>query len=150
MVNHMQKNLKLKLEKLSRDQLLVLLEELSNVPDVQKMIKAMVVPSKSDIDRLIRQLSNRCEIYMCNSCNAKDYDRMLLALVPIYGAYRFADTKTGAYITWKTYGALLDNDIEECYELIGDMISDLRFSMREDPDMFTNEEKFRYAEFIEE
>lgn len=62
MVNHMQKNLKLKLEKLSRDQLLVLLEELSNVPDVQKMIKAMVVPSKSDIDRLVRQLSNRCEI----------------------------------------------------------------------------------------
>ena len=38
----MQKNLKLKLEKLSRDQLLDLLEELSNVPNVQKMIKAMV------------------------------------------------------------------------------------------------------------
>lgn len=42
----MQKNLKLKLEKLSRDQLLDLLEELSNVPDVQKMIKAMVAPVK--------------------------------------------------------------------------------------------------------
>ena len=40
----MQKNLKLKLEHLSRDQLLELLKELSNVPDVQKMIKAMVAP----------------------------------------------------------------------------------------------------------
>ena len=40
----MQKNLKLKLEKSSRDQLLDLLEELSNVPDVQRMIKAMVAP----------------------------------------------------------------------------------------------------------
>jgi len=49
----MQKNLKSKLEKLSRDQLLYLLEELSNVPNVQKMIKAMVAPSKSDIDRLV-------------------------------------------------------------------------------------------------
>ena len=94
----MQKNLKLKLEHLSRDQLLELLEELSNVPDVQKMIKAMVAPSKGDLDRLVQQLANRCEIYMCNSCNAKDYDRMLSALTPIYGAYRFADTKIAAYI----------------------------------------------------
>ena len=146
----MQKNLKLKLEHLSRDQLLELLEELSNVPDVQKMIKAMVAPRKADIDRLVQQLSNRCEIYMCNSCNAKDYDRILSALTPIYGAYRFADTKIAAYIAWKTYCVLLDYDIEDYYELIGDMISDLRFSMRQHPDMFTNEEKLRYAEFVEE
>ena len=146
----MQKNLKAKLEKLSREQLLELLEELGNVPDVQKMIKAMVAPSKGDINRLVQQLANRCEIYMCNSCNAKDYDWILLALIPIYGAYRFADAKTAAYITWKTYCVLLDNDIEDYYELIGDMISGLRFSMREHPDMFTNEEKLRYAEFIEE
>lgn len=146
----MQKNLKAKLEKLSREQLLELLEELCNVPDVQKTIKAMVTPGKNDIDRLVQRLADRCEIYMCNSCNAKDYDRMLLALTPIYGAYRFADTKTAAYITWKTYCVLLDNDIEDHYELIGDMISDLRFSMRQHSDMFTNDEKLRYAEFIEE
>ena len=146
----MQKNLKTKLERMSKEQLLGLLEELSNVPDVQKMIKAMVAPSKGDIDRLVQQLSNRCEIYMCNSCSAKDYDRILLALTPIYGAYRFADTKTAAYITWKTYCVLRDNDIEDYYELIGDMISDLRFSMLQHPDMFTNEEKLRYAEFFEE
>ena len=98
----MQKHLKTKLEKLSRDQLLALLEELGNDPDVQKLIKAMVAPRKADIDRLVQQLSNRCEIYMCNSCNAKDYERILSALTPIYGAYRFADTKTAVYITWKT------------------------------------------------
>ena len=75
---------------------------------------------------------------------------MLSALTPIYGAYRFADTKIAAYIAWKTYCVLLDYDIEDYYELIGDMISDLRFNMRQHPDMFTNEEKLRYAEFIEE
>ena len=37
----MQKNLKAKLEKFSREQLLELLEELGNVPEVQKIIKAM-------------------------------------------------------------------------------------------------------------
>ena len=100
---HMQKNLKTKLEEMSKEQLLELLEELSNVPDVQKMIKAMVAPSKNGIDRLNQKLSDRCEIYMCNSCNEEDYDRMCLALTPIYGAYRFADTKTAAYITRKTY-----------------------------------------------
>lgn len=46
----MQKNLKLKLEHLSRNQLLELLEELSNVPEVQKIIKAMVTPSKKMSD----------------------------------------------------------------------------------------------------
>ena len=146
----MQKNLKAKLEKLSRERLLELLEALGNVPDVQKMIKAMVAPSKGDIDRLVQQLANRCEIYMCNSCNAKEYDRILSALTPIYGAYRFADAKTAAYITWKAYCVLLDNDIEDYYELIGDMISDLSFNIRQHPDMFTNEEKMRYAEFIED
>lgn len=146
----MQKNLKAKLEKFSREQLLELLEELGNVQEVQKIIKAMVAPSKGDIDRLVQQLANRCEIFMCNSCNAKDYDRILSALTPIYGAYRFADTKTAAYITWKAYCVLLDNDIEDYYELIGDMISDLSFNIRQHPDMFTNEEKMRYAEFIED
>ena len=63
----MQKNLKAKLEKFSREQLLELLEELGNVPEVQKIIKAMVTPSKGDIDRLVQQLANRCEIFMCNS-----------------------------------------------------------------------------------
>ena len=146
----MQKNLKAKLEKLSRERLLELLEALGNVPDVQKMIKAMDAPSKGDIDWLDQQLANRCEIYMCNSCNAKEYDRILSALTPIYGAYRFADAKTAAYITWKTYCVLLDNDIEDYYELIGDMISDLSFNLLQHPDMFTNEEKMQYAEFIEE
>ena len=60
----MQKNLKAKLEKMSRDQLLELLEEMGHVPDMQKMIKTMVAPRKVDIDRLVQQLSNRCEIYM--------------------------------------------------------------------------------------
>ena len=146
----MQKNLKTKLEQMSKEQLLELLEELSNVPDVQKMIKAMVAPSKSDIDRLIQKLSDRCEIYMCNSCNEKDYDRMCLALTPIYGAYRFADMKTATYITWKTYCVFLDNDIENYYELIGDMISDLRHNIRNYPDLFSNDERKRYAELVED
>jgi len=30
------------------------------------------------------------------------------------------------------------------------MISDLSFNIRQHPDMFTNEEKMRYAEFIED
>ena len=55
-----------------------------------------------------------------------------------------------AYIAWKTYCVLLDYDIEDYYELIGDMISDLSFNLLQHPDMFTNEEKMRYAEFIEE
>ena len=146
----MQKNLKTKLEKLSREQLFELLEELCNSSDVQKAIKAMVSPSKNDIDRLIQKLADRCEIFMNNSCNAKDYDRILSALMPLYGAYRFADSKMAAYITWETYQALCQNDIEDYFELIGDMISDLRYHMRNHPYVFTNDERKRYAELVED
>lgn len=145
----MQRNLKTKLEKMSREQLLELLEELCNSSDVQKIIKAMVSPSKNDIDRLVQKLADRCEIFVSNSCNAKDYDRILSTLMPLYGAHRFADPQMSAYITWKTYQALCRNDIEDYYELIGDMISDLRNNMRNHPDMFTNEERMRYAELAE-
>ena len=146
----MQKNLKTKLEQMGKEQLLELLEELCNLPDVQKMIKVMVAPSKSDIDRLIRKLFCRCEIYMCNSCNEKDYDRMCLALTPIYSVYRFADINMAAYIAWETYQVLSQNDIEDYYELIGDMISDLRHNMRNHPDLFSNDERKRYAELVED
>lgn len=146
----MQKNLKTKLEKMSREQLLALLEELCNSSDIQKMIKAMVSPGKNDIDRLVQKLSDRCEIFMGNSCNAKDYDRMLSALTPIYGAYRFADTKMAAYITWETYQVFYQNNIEDYYELIGDMISDLCFIMRNHSDLFTDDERKRYAELVED
>ncbi len=144
----MQKNLKTKLEKMSKKQLLELMEELCNLSDVQKMIKAMVSPSKNDIDRLVQKLADRCEIFIDNSCNAKDYDRMLSSLVPIYGVYRFADIKMSAYIVWETYQALYQNDIEDYFELIGDMISDLRLNMQNHPDVFTNEERKRYAELV--
>lgn len=144
----MQKNLKTKLDRMSREQLLELMEELCNSSDVQKMIKAMVSPSKNDIDRLVQKLADRCEIFMDNSCNAKDYDHMLSALVPIYGAYRFADIKMSAYIVWGTYQAFYQNDIENYSELIGDMISDLRLNMRNHPDVFTNDERKRYAELV--
>ena len=146
----MQKNLKTKLEKMSREQLLELMEELCNSSDVQKMIKAMVSPSKNDIDRLIQKLADRCEMFMDNFCNAKDYDRMLSALTPIYGAYRFADTKMSAYIAWETYQVFYQNDIEDYFELIGDMISDLRLNMRNHPDVFTNDERKQYAELVED
>lgn len=146
----MQKNLKTKLEKMSREQLIELLEELCNASDIQKMIKAMVSPSKNDVDRLVQKLSDRCEIFMCNSCNAKDYDRMLSALTPIYGAYRFADTKMAAYITWKTYQAFYQNDIDDYFDLIGDMISDLQLTMRNHSDLFTDDERKRYTELVED
>ena len=54
----MQKNLKLKLEHLSRDKLLELLEELSNVPEVQKIIKAMVIDAPPPLAKHIFNTSH--------------------------------------------------------------------------------------------
>ena len=146
----MQKNLKTKLENMSKEQLLALMDELCQLPDVRKMVKAMVSPNKNDIDRMIQNLTDCCERFMCNSCNAKDYDRMVAALAPIYGVYRFADIKLCAYITEETYSVLCDNGIEDYYELIGDMISDLSVNMQQHPNEFTADERKRYAEIAGE
>ena len=84
----MQKNLKTKLENMSKEQLLALMDELCQLPDVRKMVKAMVSPNK--------------------------------------------------------------NDIEDYYELIGEMISDLSVNMQQHPNEFTADERKHYAEIAGE
>lgn len=62
----MQKGLKEKLDKLSREQLLDLLETLCGISEAQNMLKLMVSPSKRDIDRTLDKFRDRCEIYITN------------------------------------------------------------------------------------
>lgn len=141
----MQKALKAKLEKMTRDQLMELIEELCRTPDTQKLVNTIVAPKKTDVDRLVQKLAERCEIFMCNSCNANDYGRMEQALIPIISVYRFADMKTSAYITWKTYLAFYENDFEDYYDLIGDMLSNLGSNLERYPETFTEAERIQYT-----
>lgn len=147
-----EKGLKEKLEKLSREQLLDLIETLCGISEAQSMLKLMVSPSKRDIDRALNKFSTRCEIYMCNSCNIRDYDRMCAALEPLYAAYKYADAKMSAYIIYGIHSALYDNDIleQEYSDIMADLLWDLETTLKTSPDVFTEEERQRYLTIVQE
>lgn len=148
----MQKGLKEKLEKLSREQLLDLLKTLCGISEAQNMLKLMASPSKRDIDRALGKFCARCEIYMCNSCNMRDYDRMCAALEPLYAAYKYADAKVSAYIIYGIHSALYDNDIleQEYSDIMADLLGDLETILKASPDVFTEEDRQRYLNIVPE
>lgn len=147
----MQKRLKEKLEKLSREQLLDLLETLCGISEAQNMLKLMVSPSKRDIDRALDKFRDRCEIFICNSCNMRDYDRMCRALEPLYAAYKYADAKTSAYIIYGIHCALYDNNLldQEYGDIMADLLGDLESILKSSPEVFTEEERQTYLALVE-
>lgn len=148
----MQKRLKEKLEKFSREQLLDLLETLCGISEAQNVLKLMVSPSKRDIDRALAKFQDRCEIYICNSCDMRDYDRMCGALEPLYAAYKYADAKTSAYIINGIHCALYDNGIldQEYSDIMADLLWDLESILKTSPEAFSEEKRQRYLALVQE
>ena len=144
--------MKEKLKKLSREQLLDLLETLCGISEAQNMLKLMVSPSKRDIDRALDKFCARCEIFICNSCNMRDYDRLCAALEPLYAAYKYADAKTSAYIIYGIHSALYDNGLldQEYSDIMVDFLGDLESILKASPDVFTEEERQRYLALVQE
>ncbi len=127
-----------------------LLETLCGISEAQNMLKLMVSPSKRDIDRALDKFYARCEIYMGNSCNMWDYDRMCGALGPLYAAYKYADAKTSAYIIYGIHCALYDNDIldQEYGDIMADLLGDLKSVLKTSPEVFSEEESQRYLALV--
>ncbi len=148
----MRKGLKEKLEKLSREQLLDLLETLCGISEAQNILRLMVSPTKRDIDRALGKFRSRCEIYICNSCSMRDYDRMCAALEPLYAAYKYADAKTSAYIIYGIHSALYDNDIldQEYSDIMADLLGDLESILKASPEVLSEDERQSYLALVQE
>lgn len=148
----MQKQLKSKLEKTEKEKLIEIIETFCNVKENEQLLKAMLLPSKSGVDGLIRKFSRCAETYVETSCSNRAYDKMMAAMEPLYTVLKYTDSRLSAYIIFEVYQAARDNDLFEydCADFVYDLLEDLRYILVNEGDLFSNEEKIRYQCVIEE
>lgn len=150
----MKKNLKSKIEAMNKEKLVELIEQMCRSSEAEKLLKLIVSPSRADIDRALRKFYTRCEIYVGNSCNEKAYQAMYEAAEPLYVAYKYADEKMSAYITYGMHAAMEENDLLDSgngdyYELLGELLDDLEHILKRSPELFAEEEFKKYCRIVE-
>lgn len=148
----MQKQLKSKLEKIEKDQLIEIIETFCNVKENEQLLKVLLIPSKSGVDGLVRNFSRCAEAFIGTSCSNRAYDKMIAAMEPIYAALKNADSRLSAYIIFEIYQVARENDLFEfdCADFVYELLEDLRYILDNEGDLFSNEERIRYQCVIEE
>ena len=69
-INHyMKKDIKTKLEKLSKENLIDIISKLCEIPDVEKSLKLLVCPNKKDIERELSLFERWCNSVANNPCS---------------------------------------------------------------------------------
>lgn len=148
----MQKQLKCKLEKLEKEQLIEIIETFCNVKENEQLLKVMLIPSKSGVDGLVRNFSRCAATFIGTSCSNKAYDKMMDSMEPLYAVLKYADSRLAAYIIFEVYQAARDNDLFEfdCADFVYELLENLRDILENEVDLFSNEERLRYQQIIEE
>lgn len=151
----MKKNLKSKIETMSKEQLVEIIEQMCNVAETEKLLKLMLSPSKADIDRALRKFSAMCDFFVCNSCSSRGQKAMYNAAEPLCAAYKYADEKTRAYIIYGMHEAMEENDLldvdggDDYYSIIGDLLGNLEDILKRSPALFSSEEFKLYSSIVE-
>ncbi len=151
----MQNNLKATIEKMSKEQLIDIFEQLCNNKETESHLKLIVAPSTSDIERALKKLDAWSTSYIQNSCNDRAREQMYQAAEPLYAALRYADDRTSAYIIFRMHEILHNNDLhnsaggDDYYELVGELLSDLASILKRSPELFSKEEFEKYSGIVE-
>lgn len=151
----MKENLKSIINTMSKEQLVEIIEQMCNVPETERLLKLMLMPSEADIDRALRKFSAMCESYVCNSCSSRRQKAMYDAAEPLRAAYKYADERTCAYITYGMHEAMEEKDLlyadggYDYYNIIGDMLVYLEDILKQSPALFSSEEFKLYSSIVE-
>lgn len=150
----MKKNLRAKIEAMDKAQLIDVIEQMCNVPETEKLLKLMLAPSQTDIDRALRKFSSMCDYYVSDSCSSRAGKAMYEAAEPLYAAYKYADVKLGAYIIYGMHEAMEENDLldiggDDYYNIVGDLLGDLEDALKNSPQLFTKAEFVKYSGIVE-
>lgn len=77
---------------------------------------------------------------------------MMEAMEPVYAALKYADSRTSAYIISEVYQIARENELFELdsAEFMVDLLSDLRYILEKDANLFSTDEYRRYIGIVEE
>lgn len=105
----MKKDIKTKLEKLSKENLINIISKLCEIPDVEKSLKLLVCPTKKDIERELSSFERLYNSVANNPCSERAEN----------GLY------TSASLLWKAFDSLDANDAAKILYEMHDLLSDI-------------------------
>ncbi len=142
----MKKDIKTKLEKLSKENLINIISKLCEIPDVEKSLKLLVCPTKKDIERELSSFERWCNSVANNPCSERAENGLYTSASLLWTAIDSLDAKDAAKILYEMHDLL--SDITEFSDAAMDIdcscCSDLEYLLENNSDSFSKEEKDRY------
>ncbi len=143
----MKKDINTKLEKLSKEELIDIINKLCVIPDVEKSLKLLLCPTKRDIDKELSSFERWCNSVANNPCSEKAENGLYTSASLLWRAVDSLDAKTAAGVLYEMHN--LTSDITEFSDAAVDIdcscCSDLEFLLENNADDFSKEEIDRYT-----
>ena len=142
----MKKDIKSKLDKLSKEELVDIINKLCEIPDVEKTLKLLISPTKKDIDRELSSFERWCNSVANNPCSERAENGLYTSASLLWKAIDSLDANDAAKILYEMHNLL--SDITEFSDAAVDIdcscCSDLEYLLENNSDSFSKEEKDRY------
>lgn len=143
----MNKEIKTKLEKLSKDEMIDIINKLCEMPDVEKVLKLLVTPTKRDIDRELSLFGRWCNSVANNPCSEKAENGLYTSAFLLWRALDSVDVNTADRIIFEMYN--LTSDITEYSDVAVDIncysCSLLYDLVKNHPNSFSKEKFDKYS-----
>ena len=147
----MKKDVKLKLDTLSKEDLVDIINKLCEIPDVEKSLKLLICPTKRDIERELSSFERLCNSVANNPCSERAETGLYTSASLLWRAIDSLDVNNAAKILYEMHDLL--SDITEFSDAAVDIdcgcCSDLEFLLKNNLGDFSKEEKDRYEYLFE-
>lgn len=150
----MQKKLRTEIEKMNKEQLIDILEQMCNMKETENLLKLIVAPSMNDIKKLLAKFDAWTASYIQNSCNDRAREQMYQSAEMLYAVLKHADDRTSAYVIYRMHEILYNNDLrdyadgDDYYELVDDLLPDLAHILKRSPGLFSSDELEKYSAIV--
>ncbi len=142
----MKKDIKSKLDKLSKENLIDIISKLCELPDVEKSLKLLVCPTKKDIDRELSSFERWRNSVANNPYSQRVESGLYTSASLLWRAVDSVDANTAARILYEMHKLL--SDITEFSDTAVDIdcscCLDLAYLLENNADEFSKEEIDRY------
>lgn len=102
----MKKEIKSKLEKLSKEELIDIINKLCEIPDVEKSLKLLVDPTKKDIDKELNSFERWCNSVANNPCSERAENGLYTSASLLWRAIDSVDINTTARVLYQMHKLL--------------------------------------------
>lgn len=147
----MKKDINTKLEKLSKEELIDIINKLCVIPDVEKSLKLLLCPTKRDIDKELSSFERWCNSVANNPCSEKAENGLYTSASLLWRAIDSVDINAAARVLYQMHNLLseITDFSDAAVDIDCSCCSDLAYLLENNADNFSKEEKDRYKYLFE-